>query len=76
MNTPHRVGRPVSPTDKHREVQVTTDNDREIARVEAAQRLAQLIVHDPGHSEAVRQEARDICVSTHTVLGQLRGEGS
>lgn len=55
---------------------MTTDNDREIARVEAAQRLAQLIVHDPGHSEAVRQEARDICVSTHTVLGQLRGEGS
>lgn len=55
---------------------MTTDKDHEITRAQAVQRLARVIAHDAGANPELRQQARDTCVSAHTVLQRLRGHGS
>jgi hypothetical protein len=53
---------------------MTRDKDQEITRTQAVQRLAQVIAHDAGASDELRQQARDTAVSAHTVLQRLRGQ--
>lgn len=46
-----------------------------IRRTEAIQGIARVIAHDPNEDDALRQRARDMCVSAHTTLQQLQGGG-